>query len=113
MGAAFLLEELQGINHLYVLADVDALAAQDAAVHVEVQDEAAPILGQTLGPGVHQARDPMLERHVLQLAVAVGVADRTVKRMDREMLFDGLFPGREEIIPIGTHDHPRFGLRCA
>ena len=65
VGAALLLEELQRVHHLHVLADVDALAAQDAAVHVEVEDEAAAVLRQALGLGIDEVRDPVLEGRVL------------------------------------------------
>src|SRR3989442_11587395 len=38
--------------------------------------------------GVDEVRDAVLEGHVLQLAVAVGVADRAVQGVDREVLLD-------------------------
>ena len=113
VGGAFLLEELQGIHHLHVLADVDALAAENAAVHVEVEDETAPILRQALGLGVDEVRDAVLEGHILQLAVAVGVADRAVQRMDREVLLHRLLPSQKEILSLAPHHHARFGLGSA
>ncbi len=108
-GALFF-EELQRVHHLHVLADVDALAAQDAAVHVEIEDEAAAVLRQALGPGIDEIRHPVLEGRVLQFAMAVGVADRAVERMDREVLFHRLLPGLEQIVPLGPHLQARLGL---
>ena len=95
MRGALFLEELQGVHHLHVLADVDAFPAQNAAVHVEVEHEAAPVLGQALGLGVHEVRDPVLEGHVLQFAVAIGIADRAVQGVDREVLLHRLLAGLE------------------
>ena len=37
--------------------------------------------------------------------MAVGVADRAVEWMDREMFFHCFLPGLEEIVPLGSDDH--------
>ena len=42
--------------------------------------------------------------------MAVGIADRAVERVDREVLLHRLLPGLEQIVPLGPHLQARLGL---
>ena len=66
--------------------------------------------GSPLGFGLTRFVTPCCERHILKLAVPVGIADRTVQRMDGEMFFHRLFPGRKQIVPFSPHDKTGFRL---
>ena len=113
LGEAVLLHELKGINHQHVFAYVDALATGDAAVHVEIQDEASGVLRNQLLLGVGQGGHLVLEGHVLQLAMAVCIADRTIQRVDGQMFLDRLFSGLKQVVPLGAHHHAGRGFRGA
>ena len=107
---AALFHELQGVDHQDVFADVDAFGAGDAAIHVEVEHQAARVFGDELLFSIGEVRHAMLKGHVLQLAMSVGVADGTVQRMDGEVLFHGFFPSRKQIVAFGADNHAGCGL---
>ena len=70
-------------------AHADAAIAEDAARAVEV-DRRRPLLlfAVLLGLGVEALAGAVLEGHVLQFALAAGVADGAVERMIAEQQFD-------------------------
>ena len=108
---AALLHELERVDHQYVFTHVDAFRAGNASVHIEVEHRAARIFRNELLFRVGQVRDPVPKCRVLQFAMAVGVADRAVKRVDREMFFHCFLSSLEEILPFCSDDHTgrRFG----
>ena len=103
---AALFHELERVDHQHVLADVDAFRARDAAVHIEVQHQAAGIFRNEFLFGIGQIGDAVPECHVLQFAMAVGIAHRAIQRMDGQMFFDGLLPCLEEVIAFRSTIRP-------
>jgi hypothetical protein len=75
-------------------AHADAAVAEDAAGAVEV-DGGRPLLlfAVLLGLDVEAFAGAVLEGHVLQLALAAGIADGAVERVVAEQEFDGGFAG--------------------
>ncbi len=89
------LHELKSINSLYVLTNIDAFATGNAAVHVEIQHQASRIFGNIFLLGIGKIRDPMLERRILQFAVAVCIANGAIQGMDGKVFFDGFLSGKK------------------
>src|SRR5581483_6827602 len=78
-GLTLFFVKTEGVDHLDLFADVDALAAEDAALHVEIENEAPGVFGDLLPDPLLDVIDPEIVGHVLQFAFAVGVADRAVE----------------------------------
>ncbi len=75
-------------------AHAHAAVAEDAAGTVK-EDGGRPLLffAVLLGLGVEAFAGAVLEGHVLQFALATGIADRAVEGMVAEKQFDGGFAG--------------------
>lgn len=87
-------------------AHADAAVAEDAARAVEV-DHGRPLLlfAMVLGFGVEGVRRTVLEGHVLQLALAAGVADGAVERMVAEQELQRGFAGLGDLRGLGGDVH--------
>ena len=87
-------------------AHADAAIAEDAAGAVEV-DDGGPLLlfAVILGLGVEAVGGAVLEGHVLQLALAAGVADGAVEGMVAEEQLQCGFPGLGDFRGFGGDVH--------
>ena len=87
-------------------ANAHTPVAQDAAWPVKVHDRRPLLLFAVLlefhEPGFGSA---VSERHVLQFALATGVADRAIQRMIPEQQLDHPLAGLADLIAGGGHDH--------
>jgi len=63
------------------------------------------LLPVVLGFGVEAVGGAVLEGHVLQLALATGVADRAVERVVAEQKLQGGFAGLDDLRGFGLDDH--------
>jgi hypothetical protein len=86
-------------------AHADAAVAEDAAGAVEV-DGRRPLLlfAVLLGFDVEAFAGAVLEGHVLQFALAAGIADRAVEGMIAEQQFDGGLAGLGDLGRLGDED---------
>ncbi len=109
-GAAVLDAEREDV-HAFA-AHPDAAVAEDAAGAVEV-DDGGPLLlfAVVFGLGVEAFGGAVFEGHVLQLALAAGVADGAVEGVVAEQELEGGFAGLRDVGGFGEDDHA-FGDRC-
>ncbi len=86
-------------------AHAHAAIAEDAAGAVE-EDGRRPLLlfAVLLGLGVEALAGAVLEGHVLQFALAAGIADRAVEGMIAEQQLDGGFAGLGDFRRFGDED---------
>ena len=103
-GAAILDAEREDV-HAFA-AHADAAVAKNAARAIE-EDDGGPLLlfAVVLGLGVEAVGRAVLEGHVLQLALAAGVADGAVERMVAEQELEGGFAGLGDLGRFGGDDH--------
>ena len=109
-GAAVLDAEREDV-HAFA-AHAHAAIAEDAAGPVE-EDDGGPLLlfAVVLGFGVEGFCGAVLEGHVLELALAAGVADGAVEGMVAEQELERGFAGLRDVGGLGEDDHA-FGDRC-
>ena len=109
-GCAAVLDAEREDVHAFA-AHAHAAVAEDAARAVEV-DDGRPLLlfAVVLGLGVEAVGRAVLEGHVLQLALAAGVADGAVERMVAEQQLQGGLAGLGDLGGLGLDDHA-FGDR--
>ena len=101
--------------HVHALAaDADAAIAQNAARAVK-EDDRGPLLLVAVALDVDKLRlrRSILERHVLQLALASGVADRTIQRMIGKQQLEHALARLHNLFGLGVHDHALANLRGA
>ncbi len=65
MGLPVLLHKPEGIHHLDFLTNIDTLPTEDTAVHVEVQNDAAGILWNSLLLDRPDRPDSEIKGHIL------------------------------------------------
>ena len=87
-------------------ADADAAVAKDAAGAIKVND-GGPLLLVAVLLDLDKFRfvRTVLEGHVLQLALAAGIAHRAVERMIAEQHFDGGLASLRDFRTFGGDDH--------
>ena len=109
-GAAAVLDAEREDVHAFA-AHAHAAVAEDAARAVEV-DDGGPLLlfAVVLGLGVEAVGCAVLEGHVLQLALAAGVADGAVERVVAEQQLQRGLAGLRDLRGLGLDDHA-FGDR--
>ncbi len=85
--------------HVHAFAAHARAAIAENAARPIVEHCGRPLLlvAVLLGLGVEAFAGAVLEGHVLQLALAAGVADRAVERMIAEEEFDGSFAGLRDL----------------
>ena len=87
-------------------ADAHAAVAENAARAVK-EDDGRPLLLVFVVLGVDEFRfgGAVRERHVLQFALAAGVADRTIQRMIGEQHFEHGLARLLDLRTVGGDDH--------
>jgi hypothetical protein len=95
-------------------AHANATVTEDAARTIVV-DRRRPLLLITvlLGLGVEALTRAVLEGHVLQFALAAGVADRAVERMIAQQQFDHGLARLRNLRRFGDEDLSLRNRRCA
>ena len=112
-GAAAVLDAEGEDVHAFA-AHADAAVAEDAARAVEVDDRRPLLLfAVVLGLGVEAVGGAILEGHVLQLALAAGIADGAVERMVAEQQLQRGFAGLGDLGRLGLDDHALGDRRSA
>ena len=95
-------------------ADANAAIAQNAARAVK-EDDRRPLLLVAVALDVDELRlrRSVLERHVLQFALASGVAHRAIERMIRKQQLEHALARLHHLFALGVHDHAFTHLRRA